>query len=220
MKALSIRQPWAHLIIHGIDGARKTVETRKWKTAHRGDLLICATKKPDRDAMDRFGFTGAGFEYGKAIGIVEVVNCRPMLSRDEKAAMCETYTMAWAWFFGNIRPIEPFAVKGNQRLYNVDYVNGPRRLLVSAAPLQKAVKDGRRGPGVHSGWTRDAYSAAETEFLAAAESHKVRKRLRLISLEACVTTEAEKITVEWVGEWLAKREALLPPLQAAIAKTN
>ena len=34
MKALSIRQPWAELILQG----RKTIELRTWKTSYRGLL--------------------------------------------------------------------------------------------------------------------------------------------------------------------------------------
>lgn len=40
MKVLSIRQPWAHLIIH----AGKDVENRTWCTQFRGDVLIHASK--------------------------------------------------------------------------------------------------------------------------------------------------------------------------------
>lgn len=38
--ALSIRQPWAWLILH----AGKTVENRRWATSHRGPFLIHASK--------------------------------------------------------------------------------------------------------------------------------------------------------------------------------
>ena len=38
MKALTIRQPWASLIVEGV----KTVETRSWNTKHRGSLAIHA----------------------------------------------------------------------------------------------------------------------------------------------------------------------------------
>jgi len=40
MKALSLLQPWASLVIMGL----KTVETRNWATAYRGPLLIHAGK--------------------------------------------------------------------------------------------------------------------------------------------------------------------------------
>ncbi|MCJ8207676.1 ASCH domain-containing protein [Pseudomonas sp. RGM2987] len=38
MKALSIRQPWAWLIIHG----GKDIENRSWPTKHRGRFLVHA----------------------------------------------------------------------------------------------------------------------------------------------------------------------------------
>ena len=49
MKALSIRQPWAHLITHGL----KPVENRTWSTKVRGEILIHASK----------GFDRAGYEW-------------------------------------------------------------------------------------------------------------------------------------------------------------
>jgi hypothetical protein len=39
MKTLSLLQPWASLVILGA----KKIETRSWRTAHRGDLLIHAS---------------------------------------------------------------------------------------------------------------------------------------------------------------------------------
>jgi activating signal cointegrator 1 len=40
MKALSLMQPWATLLICG----EKTVETRSWRTSHRGLLAVHASK--------------------------------------------------------------------------------------------------------------------------------------------------------------------------------
>lgn len=40
MKALSIRQPWAWLIVHG----GKDIENRTWHTKHRGRFLVHASK--------------------------------------------------------------------------------------------------------------------------------------------------------------------------------
>lgn len=40
MKALSIKQPWADLIVEGL----KPIENRTWITFHRGPLLIHASK--------------------------------------------------------------------------------------------------------------------------------------------------------------------------------
>jgi len=46
MKALSINQPWAWLIVNGY----KAVENRDWDTKYRGEFLIHAGKKFDYDA--------------------------------------------------------------------------------------------------------------------------------------------------------------------------
>lgn len=53
MKALSIRQPWAWLILH----AGKDVENRNWPTQFRGPCLIHASKGITRDEYaDAFDF--------------------------------------------------------------------------------------------------------------------------------------------------------------------
>jgi len=56
MKALSIRQPWASLIMAGI----KPVENRTWKTNFRGRIWIHAGKRYDYDGehwiMDNFKY--------------------------------------------------------------------------------------------------------------------------------------------------------------------
>lgn len=41
--ALSLKQPWAALLVHGL----KTIEVRRWRTKHRGRLLIHAARVPD-----------------------------------------------------------------------------------------------------------------------------------------------------------------------------
>jgi len=48
MKALSIKQPWAWLIVNGF----KDVENRTWSTPFRGEFLIHAGKEADRDAYN------------------------------------------------------------------------------------------------------------------------------------------------------------------------
>lgn len=48
IKALSIKQPWAGLIMAGI----KTVEKRSWSTMYGGRLAIVSSAKPDNQAME------------------------------------------------------------------------------------------------------------------------------------------------------------------------
>lgn len=47
MKALSVLQPWAWLIVHG----GKTVENRGWNTPYRGRLLIHASARASGESL-------------------------------------------------------------------------------------------------------------------------------------------------------------------------
>lgn len=65
MKALSLKQPFAELILQG----RKKIELRKWNTKFRGEFFIHASKAPDKKAMKEFGFEDlpTGMIVGKAV---------------------------------------------------------------------------------------------------------------------------------------------------------
>jgi hypothetical protein len=47
MKALSIQQPWAWLIVNGY----KDIENRSWFTKGRGKFLLHAGKKLDKESL-------------------------------------------------------------------------------------------------------------------------------------------------------------------------
>ncbi|KKL91162.1 hypothetical protein LCGC14_1897480 [marine sediment metagenome] len=119
IKTLSVKQPWAWAIAEGL----KTIETRTWIPNHRGDILIVASLKPDKLLLDwlveqRGKDILSEILYGKALAIVELVECRPMTKADEDAAMCPVYKGAFAWVLANVRKIEkPYPVKGRLGLY-------------------------------------------------------------------------------------------------------
>ncbi len=87
MLALSIRQPWAWMILHG----GKDIENRDWPTRVRGRVFIHASKGMTRDEWDSawifargsgaaVGATLAGIardniERGGIVGSVEIVDC-------------------------------------------------------------------------------------------------------------------------------------------------
>jgi len=87
MKALSIRQPWAWLIVNGW----KDVENRKWATKFRGPVFIHASKTMTKndfaecriflsgfsEGWDIIGFLGdgRGLERGGIIGEATLVDC-------------------------------------------------------------------------------------------------------------------------------------------------
>ena len=128
MYALSVRQPYASLIAHGA----KTIETRSWATAHRGKLMIHASKKvwmPDAAYLKSLPLSEAeellsqaqALPLGQAIAICDIVDCRPMTVADENDAHCAFFQNAFSWVLANIRPIDPFPVSGKQRLFTVPF---------------------------------------------------------------------------------------------------
>ncbi len=91
MKALTIRQPWASLIAHGV----KTIETRSWKTSYRGPIAIHAgAKRPaPGDQLgpwmvdwglhpDHSGITNGGFDEGCGFVLVERPDGKPSAGED------------------------------------------------------------------------------------------------------------------------------------------
>jgi uncharacterized protein (UPF0264 family) len=100
MYALSLKQPWAALLVHG----RKTIEVRRWPTARRGRVLIHAARVPDerpeawglvppelRDAAElRGGIVGAG----------DLIDCRVYHDRKAFAADQAAHLNHSSWFGG------------------------------------------------------------------------------------------------------------------------
>ncbi|ESY13915.1 ASCH domain-containing protein [Mesorhizobium sp. LNJC394B00] len=67
--ALSIKQPWAELILLG----RKTIEVRSWPTGFRGPLALHTGKKPDLEALFKYPNINATY-LGGFVGVTELVN--------------------------------------------------------------------------------------------------------------------------------------------------
>ena len=70
MKVLSLKQPFAELVVSG----RKKIELRKWNTKFRGVFLIHASKVPDKGAMEEFNFDD--LPLGCIVGKVELFNVK------------------------------------------------------------------------------------------------------------------------------------------------
>jgi hypothetical protein len=83
--ALSVRQPWAALLVAG----RKAVEVRTWPTKRRGAILIHAGKLPDRRPAAWASLAGdpalraAAAVMGGVVGVGELADC---LTYDTAAA--------------------------------------------------------------------------------------------------------------------------------------
>ena len=75
MKVITIKQPWATLIVEGY----KRFEFRSWKTNYRGDILIHAGKGIDKEAMERLKkYLPDEIPIGKIIGKATLTDCVPM----------------------------------------------------------------------------------------------------------------------------------------------
>lgn len=122
MKALSIKNPWAWLLQTG----KKTIETRTWRTDHRGKILICVSKQDDDEAMqwlhgiESIDFKTMKDQRGMAIAIARLYDCRKMSERDESAAQCGYDESLFSWCLSDIETIKPFKVRGQLGLFDVD----------------------------------------------------------------------------------------------------
>lgn len=103
-KAISLKQPWANLVASGI----KTIETRKWKTNYRGEIVICSSQKPQ--------IPPAGY----ALCTAELYHIEPMTKEHEEKACIKYYPGAFSWFLKNIKPLKkPIPVKGQLGIFTV-----------------------------------------------------------------------------------------------------
>ena len=79
LKALSVRQPWAWLIVNGY----KDIENRIWATNVRGPVLIHAGRSKRDFALDCLDYVQTKYgvavpeelPLGGIIGVVEIVDC-------------------------------------------------------------------------------------------------------------------------------------------------
>lgn len=64
MKCLSLRQPYAELLVAG----KKTIELRKWNTNFRGKFLIHASKNVNKERCKSLGIDYSKLNTGAIIG--------------------------------------------------------------------------------------------------------------------------------------------------------
>ncbi len=145
MKALSLMQPWASLIVTGA----KKIETRSWATKYRGLLAIHASKKwnPDQASklsiwqfqgglaplvgkpLDLTGSSWSGvMDYdlprGAILATCELVDCIPTDDLTQKqigtdAPFGDFSLGRYAWILENVKPLEvPVPAKGALSLWD------------------------------------------------------------------------------------------------------
>ena len=126
MKVLTIKQPWASLIIEGY----KRFEFRSWKTNYRGDLLIHAGKSIDKEAYERLKGYLTDMPLGKIIGKVELTDCiktTPEFFEERSKENKDIYTKSifkedYAWQMKVIEKFDkPIETKGKLGLWNYEF---------------------------------------------------------------------------------------------------
>ncbi len=111
MKALSLKQPYAELILQG----KKTIELRKWNTNFRGQFFIHASKIPDKKAMSRFGFKN--LPLGQILGKATLVDVRHYTTEAQHKADADKHLASSKWgnygfILKDVQRINPIACKG------------------------------------------------------------------------------------------------------------
>ncbi len=117
MKALSLKQPFAELILQG----RKKIELRKWNTKFRGEFLIHASKKPDEKSMKKFGFDSLplGCIVGKAtLKDVKIYKDNEEFKNDKNLHLASEEWGSYGFILSNIQRIKQIPCKGSLRFWN------------------------------------------------------------------------------------------------------
>lgn len=125
MKVLTIKQPWAELIINGY----KKYEFRGWKTKYRGKILIHAGMSLEKDMMIRFKDYNLDYTLGAIIGEADLVDCilvdkkfnEELRNIDPIVYGRSNHVENYAWKLENIiKYDEPIPCKGQLGLWNYD----------------------------------------------------------------------------------------------------
>jgi ASCH domain len=127
--ALSVKQPWAALLVHG----RKSIEVRSWRTLYRGPVLIHAARVPDYRpqawAQVPDDLYVAAQRTGGIIGMGLLTHCLAYGSVQEFARDEARHRNPASWFrqpalygfvFAEVRPLPFRPYPGSVRFFAVE----------------------------------------------------------------------------------------------------
>lgn len=125
MKALTIKEPWATLIIDGY----KEYEFRSWKTKYRGKILIHAGLTLEKDAEKRFATYNLNYSKGEIIGEAILTDCilvdekfsEQLIQKNSLVYARSNHVETYAWKLENVKKYnEKIFCKGSLGLWNYD----------------------------------------------------------------------------------------------------
>lgn len=118
MKALTICQPYAELIMRGT----KVIENRTWPTKHRGHMYIHAGKSrawfdDDAQLIKEFGRMPP---FGAVVGIADMYDCVHISRLPEHLVGNEHANGPYCWLLRNVVAIGPWPYRGAQGLFDIN----------------------------------------------------------------------------------------------------
>ena len=124
MKVLTIKEPWASLIVNGY----KEYEFRSWKTNYRGELLIHAGVGVDKTAMKKFSKLNLDYPKSRIVAKVKMIDCikiddsfnKELIDMNNEIYGDKTRD-GYAWKIELIEKIDDYEIiKGKLGLWNLD----------------------------------------------------------------------------------------------------
>jgi len=125
MKVLTIRNPWATLIVDGYKG----YEFRGWNTNYRGRILIHSGLNIEKDMIPRFYDYNLNYINGAIIGEADLVDCilvdkkfnEELININPVVYGRSNHLETYAWKLENIKKYEkPIFIKGKLGLWNYE----------------------------------------------------------------------------------------------------
>lgn len=135
MKALTICQPYAHLIAIG----EKRIENRSWPTRYRGPLLIHAGKSRDWLTED----APSGLVLGAVVAIATLAECLSIQAIERGRFPQHAYPWLrehrhtngpWCWVLTDVQALlDPVPARGAQGLWSMPWPPSPTAALAETA---------------------------------------------------------------------------------------
>ena len=117
MKALSLKQPFAELILQ----RKKKIELRKWNTKFRGEFLIHTSKVSDKESMVKFGFKElpCGCIVGKATLVdVKKYENEAEHKKDKNLHLASRFFGDYGFILKNVKRVKKVPWKGQLGFWN------------------------------------------------------------------------------------------------------
>lgn len=143
MKAISLRQPWADLVVQG----SKTIELRTWKVDYRGKLAIHASQSINTSMCHKLGINPDVLTTGAILGTVELTDIKE-LEKDEFDQLADKHLAMgvflykkpiYGWYVESPHAFErPIPFHGRMGLFNV-----PDNLVLNhhAESIRKTIRN-------------------------------------------------------------------------------